>query len=369
MATTSRFSRIVLLWTLALATVWLGERLYQSYWRAAPTEVAAPSAVIVPEGSLSEWEKSNAALFRAAAPSVAYITTASLRFSPFAGANVAQGAGSGFVWDQAGHVVTNYHVIEGANLVYVQLDAGDPIQAQVIGGAQDYDIAVVRLRRTPAGLRALTVGSSKNLQVGQATFAIGNPFGLSRTLTTGIISALERRLPTTGGREVRGVIQTDAAINPGNSGGPLLDSSGRLIGMNTAIYSESGTSAGIGFAIPVDLIQRVVPQVIKNGRAARPGIGIAAADEVIAAKLGVRGVVVLGVARGSPADRAGIRPFDPRSREPGDVIVALNGKAVESLSDLATGLDEVGVGKEVTLTLKRGEEQREVKVAVIDLKE
>jgi 2-alkenal reductase len=354
--------RILVIILLLAGALWLGGRLF------APSPVATePSATVVAQGKLSEWEKSNSELFRAAAPSVAYITTEARRFNPFAGVQVAQGAGSGFVWDGEGHVVTNFHVIQGADTVYVQLDVGDPIPARVIGGAPDYDIAVVRLRDRPRELRPLSLGSSKDLIVGQATFAIGNPFGLTRTLTTGIVSALERHLPTSRGREVRGVIQTDAAINPGNSGGPLLDSSGRLIGVNTAIYSESGNSAGIGFAIPVDLVKRVVPQIIKTGRAPVPGIGIAAADERVAAQLGVKGVVVLGVARGSPAEKAGIRPFVKGSKEPGDVIVAVNGKPAESLSDFAEALDLAGIGNEVTLTVRRGDAKREVKARVIDL--
>jgi len=299
---------------------------------------------------------------------VAYITTEQLRFNPFAGGiDIAQGAGSGFIWDEAGHVVTSYHVIDGATTVYVQLDGGEPIPARVVGGSQDYDIAVVRLSEPPPGLKPIPIGTSSTLQVGQATFAIGNPYGLSRTLTTGIASAVERRLPTARGREVRGVIQTDAAINPGNSGGPLLDSSGRLIGVNTAIISGSGSSAGVGFAIPVDLVNRVVPQIIKHGRAPRPGIGVAAADERIAARLGIHGVIVLGVSFGSPAERAGIRPFNLATGEVGDIIVALDGKPVETLADLAAGLDEAGVGKKVVLSVIRGNAQRDIATRVVDL--
>jgi 2-alkenal reductase len=353
-------TRIVVV-LLVLGALWLGGRLF------APPAPAGPSEQVVAQGKLSDWEKSNAELFRSTAPSVAYITTEARRFNPFAGVQVAQGAGSGFVWDAEGHVVTNFHVIQGADTVYVQLGVGDPIPARVIGGAPDYDIAVVRLRDRPRDLRPLSLGSSKDLTVGQATFAIGNPFGLTRTLTTGIVSALERHLPTSRGREVRGVIQTDAAINPGNSGGPLLDSSGRLIGVNTAIYSESGNSAGIGFAIPVDLVKRVVPQIIKTGRAPRPGIGIAAADERVSAQLGIKGVMILGVARGSPAEKAGIRPFVQGSKDPGDIIVEVNGKPVETLSDFAAHLEQAGIGNEVTMTLRRGDAKREVKARVIDL--
>lgn len=357
-----RFVRIATIWGLLLFTLWLGERFYRNYlWTAAP----APA--VVGEGKLSDWEKSNIELFQATSPSVAYITTEQVRFNPFQGASVAQGAGSGFIWDTRGHVVTNYHVIEGASTVYVQLHAGDPIPARVIGAAPEYDIAVVRLRDSPGQLRALPVGTSKNLHVGQAAYAIGNPFGLSRTLTTGIISALERHLPTAQGREVRGVIQTDAAVNPGNSGGPLIDSSGRLIGVTTAIISESGSSAGIGFAIPVDLVSRVVPQIIKNGRAPRPGLGILAADERIAAQLGARGIVIMDVARGSPAEQAGIRRFDPRSGQVGDIIVAVGGKPTPTVADLAAALDDIGVGKDAKLTVLRGTEQRDVTVRVIDV--
>jgi len=374
----TRIAKVVLLAAVTFVVVWMGARLYRQTVEEEPAP-AAPAAVapappaqeplVVAQGRLSDWEKSVTALFKAAAPSVAYITTEARRFDPLSGVELAQGAGSGFVWDAEGHIVTNFHVIEDADTVYVQLDVGDPIPAKVIGGSPDYDIAVVRLSEVPKGLRPLPVGDSKALQVGQSTFAIGNPFGLSRTLTTGIVSALERRLPTSRGREVRGVIQTDAAINPGNSGGPLLDSSGRLIGVNSAIYSESGTSAGIGFAIPVDLVKRVVPQIIRTGRAPRPGIGIAAADERIASQLGVQGVMVLGVARGSPAQKAGIQPWDLRRRRVGDVIVALDGKPVATLSDFAAMLDDIGVGKEITLTVRRDDKDREVKTRTIDLQD
>jgi 2-alkenal reductase len=349
-------------WALLLLTLWLGERFYRNYvWKADPPHIVNVA------GKLSDWEKSNIDLFLAAAPSVVSITTEQLRVNPVMGAEVAQGAGSGFIWDAAGHVVTNFHVIEGANTVYVQLHAGDPLPARVVGGARQYDLAVVRLSDVPAGLRPLPVGTSKTLHVGQAAYAIGNPFGLQRTLTTGIVSALERRLPTAQGREVRGVIQTDASINPGNSGGPLLDSSGSLIGVNTAILSESGSSAGIGFAIPVDLVSRVVPQIIKSGRAPRPGLGIVAADERVAAQIGIRGVVVLGIARGSPAERAGLRPFRADSSEPGDIIVAVDGKPTATLADLAQSLEDAGIGKDVTLRVRRGNTERETKARVVDL--
>jgi 2-alkenal reductase len=358
----SRTGRLFIIWALLLATLYVGERVYRTY-----TWVEYEPRPILAAGRMSDWERTNIEIFQAAAPSVVSITTEQLRFSPFAGFGVAQGAGSGFIWDAAGHIVTNHHVIAGATNVYVQLDVGKPIPARVVGSAPDYDLAVVRLRDPPRGLRPLPLGTSQDLHVGQATYAIGNPFGLRRTLTTGIVSALERRLPTAGGREVRGVIQTDAAINPGNSGGPLLDGSGRLIGVNTAIITETGAFAGIGFAIPVDLVNRVVPQIIKTGRAPRPGLGISVADAPIAAQLGVSGVLVLDVAPGSPAEAAGLRPFKPGTKEPGDVIVAAAGKPVESVADLAAVLDEVGIGNEVTLRVQRGEMLADVNVRIIDL--
>src|SRR5207237_5433041 len=188
--------------------------------------------------------------------------------------------------------------------------SGQVIKARVTGTAPNYDIAVLQLDSTRALPPPIAIGTSADLKVGQSVFAIGNPFGLDQSLTTGIISALKRRLPTSAGREISDVIQTDAAINPGNSGGPLLDSAGRVIGVNTAILSPSGTSAGIGFAIPVDIVNRVVPDLIKNGRVPTPGIGIVAASEAVSTRLGIEGVIIVRTAPGSPAERAGIRGVD-----------------------------------------------------------
>ncbi len=340
--------------------VWAGEKIYRDYAlsQAAPRTVTA-------RGELSQLEQSTIALFETAAPSVAYIFTESLQQGDMMmRPQVAQGAGSGFVWDNAGHIVTNSHVIAGAQRVQVQLDTGKPIAAKIIGAAPEYDLAVVRLIDPPGTLRPIPVGASKDLRIGQSTFAIGNPFGLSRTLTTGIISALDRTLPTSDMRAIAGAIQTDAAINPGNSGGPLLDSAGRLIGVNTAILSESGSSAGIGLAIPVDLVNRIVPQLIKSGKAARPGIGIAATD---AARLGIAGVAVLGVAPGSPALEAELRPFDQRTGTIGDIIVAVNGKPIGSVAEFAAEIDKVGIGGTAELTVLRGRSEQKVSVKVVDV--
>jgi 2-alkenal reductase len=211
------------------------------------------------------------------------------------------------------------------------------------------------------------MGSSADLKVGQSAFAIGNPFGLDQSLSTGIISALKRRLPTHSGREIANVIQTDAAINPGNSGGPLLDSAGRVIGVTTAIISPSGTNAGIGFAIPVDIVNRVVPQLIRNGRVPTPGIGIVAANEAVATRLGVDGVVVVQTAPGSPAAQAGLRGVDPSSGGIGDVIVEANGKRVRRLSDLTDTIEQVGVGRSVEITVSHDGQVRKLEIQIVDI--
>jgi S1-C subfamily serine protease len=213
----------------------------------------------------------------------------------------------------------------------------------------------------------MSIGNSNDLKVGQSVFAIGNPFGLDQSLTTGIISALKRHLPTSTGREIANVIQTDAAINPGNSGGPLLDSAGRVIGVNTAILSPSGTSAGIGFAIPIDVVNRVVPEIISKGYVPTPGIGIVAANEAVATRAGVEGLVIVRTVPGSPAERAGLHGVDANAGRLGDVIVAVDGKPVRRLPDLTDELERVGVGKKVTLQVKHDGQNRNVDVEVMDI--
>ena len=249
--------------------------------------------------------------------------------------------------------MTNDHVVQGAGELAVRLASGQVLPARVVGTAPNYDLAVIRVDNTRSLPPPVAVGTSNDLKVGQLVFAIGNPFGLDQTLTTGIISALKRRLPTSAGREITNVIQTDAAINPGNSGGPLLDSAGRVIGVNTAILSPSGTSAGIGFAIPIDSVNRVVPELIRRGYVPTPGIGIIAASEAATTRAGVEGVVIFRTVPGSAAERAGLRGIDPGSNRLGDVIVGVNGKPVQRLADLTQELERVGVGQRVALTIKR----------------
>ncbi len=353
--------RILLLPVAALAAV----AAFSPFAQKADAP-AAPRAV-APRGPLLAQEQAIVGLFDATAPSVAYIYTERLERTSFFTAGVSQGAGSGFVWDSAGHVVTNFHVVQGARKVLVQLDAGKPLAAKVVGVAPDYDLAVVKLVEPPAALKPIPVGTSRDLRIGQTVFAIGNPFGLQRTLTTGIVSAIDRHLPTSELREIAGAIQTDAAINPGNSGGPLLDSAGRLVGVNTAIRSPSGGSSGVGFAIPVDLVNRVVPQLIARGKAPQPGIGIAAVDPFVVARAGLSGVVIEGVQRGSPAAEAGLKPLDRKSGTVGDVIVAVNGRPIESLPTFAAEIDRAGIGSSAELTVVREGKERKVRVKVVDL--
>jgi 2-alkenal reductase len=344
--------RIALILALALLAAFVAEPYVARYFYAseAPRTVAA-------RGDLAPAEQATTELFQRASPSVVHVFA-----QPGGGRGLTDpegeggGAqtGTGFVWDEAGHIVTNNHVVQGAQgPIAVRLATGETVPATLVGGAPNYDLAVLRLGRVSKPPPPIAIGTSKDLKVGQSVFAIGNPFGLDQTLTTGIVSALQRRLPTSEGREIADVIQTDAAINPGNSGGPLLDSAGRLIGVNTAIFSPSGASAGIGFAIPVDVVNRVVPQLVANGRMPTPGIGIIAAAEAAAARVGIEGVVVVRVLPGSPAQRAGVRGIDPQTGEIGDVIVGVNGKPVRRLSDLIQALEETGVGQSIQLAVER----------------
>ena len=323
-------------------------------------------------GPLSEAERANIELFERVSPSVVQVAARSAASNPLAEDEGGEGgagaaSGTGFVWDNAGHVVTNNHVVQNGSDVAVRFASGEVAKTELIGVAPNYDLAVLRIKNARRLPPPVALGSSSEIKVGQSAFAIGNPFGLDQSLTSGIISALKRRLPTSSGREITNVIQTDTAINPGNSGGPLLDSAGRLIGVNTAIISPSGSSAGIGFAVPADIVNRVVPELIKNGRVPTPGIGIVAAGEAVTTRMGVEGVIIVRTAPGSPAERAGIRGVDFASGALGDVIVQVDGKPVHRLSDLTDQIEQVGAGKSVRITLKRGSDTRDVDVNVIDI--
>ncbi|MGA7450669.1 MAG: trypsin-like peptidase domain-containing protein [Rhodoplanes sp.] len=345
----------------------LGAMIAQPYIQQRLYSATTPRAV-EPRGDLANWEKTSIEIFNRAAPSVVHVSgQAGGGFSGAEADEQAAQTGTGFIWDAAGHIVTNAHVVQGTSAIAVHLADCEVARAQISGVAPNYDLAVLQLSTVRALPPPIPIGTSADLKVGQAVFAIGNPYGLDQTLTTGVISALKRRLPTSNGREISNVIQTDAAINPGNSGGPLLDSAGRLIGVNTAIYSPSGSNAGIGFAIPVDTVNRVVPELIRGGRVPTPGIGIVSADEPAASRLGVEGVVVARTIPDSPADRAGLRGIDRISGALGDVIVAANGNPVRRLADLTEQLEEKGVGQTIELTIKRDGSTVIVSVVIADI--
>jgi 2-alkenal reductase len=361
-----RFLRIALIVVLALFAAFVAEPYVARFLYTEDTP-----RVVAPRGDLAASEQAAIAIFQRVSPSVVHVFAqpdARRLADPFHGPGErGVQSGTGFVWDEAGHVVTNNHVVEGARPVTIRLSSGDVVSAEVVGTAPNYDLAVLRMGRVRQPPPPVLVGTSADLKVGQATYAIGNPFGLDQTLTTGVISALQRRLPTAEGREIADVIQTDAAINPGNSGGPLLDSAGRLIGVNTAIFSPSGAFAGIGFAIPVDVVNRVVPQLIRQGRMPTPGIGIIAGQEAAAAQLGIEGVVILRTLPGSPAEQAGLRGVDLQSGRLGDVIVEANGRPVRRLADLTRALEDIGVGQPVELTIERDGRRAAVRVDVADI--
>jgi S1-C subfamily serine protease len=337
--------------------------------RSASAAVAAPLPVI-PRADLADMEKSTIALFSARSTAVVNITTIAVRSDPFRlkALEVPRGTGSGFIWDEAGHVITNFHVIDRADGARVTLSDHSVWNAKLVGISPRNDIAVLRIEPKGAPLSHVVLGSSHDLAVGQQVFAIGSPFGLDYTLSTGVISGLGREIEGITGLPIRGAIQTDAAINPGNSGGPLLDSSGRLIGMNTSILSPSGASAGIGFAVPVDTINRVVPQLLKFGRELRPMIGAEFADDAVTRRLGLHGVLLLRVTPGGPSERAGLQPTQQDQRSGritlGDLIVGADGAPVRNSADLYLALETHKQGDKVKLTLERGGTQLQVEVEI-----
>jgi S1-C subfamily serine protease len=315
-------------------------------------------------------EQAHIDLFKKTSPSVVHITSLAQQRDLFS-MNVQQvptGTGTGFVWDDRGHIVTNFHVIQSANGAKVTLADQTTYDATLVGAFPDRDLAVLRIEAPREKLPPLAIGTSRDLQVGQRVYAIGNPFGLDQSLTTGIVSALNREIESFNQRTIRGVIQTDAAINPGNSGGPLLDSAARLIGVNTQIASPSGASAGIGFAIPVDEINRIVPRLIRDGRFVRPTIGIAAAPAGLQQALNLpKGVPLIQVSAGTPAARAGLQAFRRGSKGEivgGDVITAINDEAVSGLDEMLTILERRQPGDSVTLTLWRGGQTRKQSVVL-----
>lgn len=312
-------------------------------------------------------EQETIQVFEQASQSVVFITNTALRrdlwsLNTF---EVPQGSGSGIVWDDNGHIVTNFHVIYGADSIQVILSDQSSFEARIVGVDPDHDLAVLGIDAPPTSLSPITVGTSKTLRVGQKVLAIGNPFGLDHTLTTGIVSALGRTIKSMNDRTIEGVIQTDAAINPGNSGGPLLDSAGRLIGINTQIVSPSGAYAGIGFAVPVDTITRVIPQLIQYGKLMRPGMGISVVPDSIAARWGIEGLIIAHVEPGSPADLAGFRSLQETRLgriHLGDIITKIDNDSVRIFDDFVRILDRHKVGDIVKVEVRRNGKSRTVSV-------
>lgn len=340
---------------LLMQTVAVGFLLSERFNRR---RIWAQAAVrpVTPRGDLAEDEKATIELFQRCSKAVVYITSlASRRISYDLEAETESGSGSGFVWDEQGHIVTNYHVVRESEKLLVTFANQRTVEADLVGTAPHKDLALLRVNVPASDLSPIAVGESSNLQVGQKVFAIGNPFGLDQTLTTGVISGLGREIRSTTERRISDVVQTDTAINPGNSGGPLLDSAGRLIGVTTAIASSTGTNNGVGFAIPIDTVQRVVPQLIRYRRVINPDLGIVPISRALASRAGLEGVLVKSVIQDGPAYNAGIMPFRflDGYLAYGDLIVGINGTPIREVDDMYEKLEEYNVGDSVNVRVIR----------------
>jgi len=328
-----------------------------------------PRQVTPPPPELGVDERATMAVFDKVSRSVVFISNTAIQrdFWSLDIMEVSQGSGSGFVWNKQGHIVTNFHVIYGANSIKVTLGERSEYKAAVIGVDPDHDLAVLQIQAPEEILWPVTVGTSQDLRVGQKVLAIGNPFGLDHTLTTGVVSALGRTIKSLSNRTIEGVIQTDAAINPGNSGGPLLDGTGRVIGVNTQIVSPSGAFAGIGFAVPMDTVNRIVPELIKHGKLIRPGLGVSLVPDAMVMRWGIKGVVIGKVARGGAADKAGLKGARETLNgrvELGDVIVAVGGRSVATVDDLMDVMEDHRVGDQVTVEVVRGNRREKIPITL-----
>lgn len=331
---------------------------------AAKGPVTAPSA-----SALLEDERNTIAVFESAAPSTVFVTQSQLvrPWGSSTSVEVAAGSGSGVVWDRDGHIVTNYHVVRGASSLSVTLHDGSTWPAKLVGKEPRKDLAVLQIEAPSKQLKAIALPpENQALLVGQKVLAIGNPYGLDHTLTTGVVSALGREIQGFGGVSIRDVVQTDASINPGNSGGPLLDSQGRLVGINSQIASASGASAGIGFAVPVDTVRTVVADLIEYGHVQQAGLGVVLVDDRVARRAGIqKGVVLRSVAPGSPAHKAGLVGLQDEGRKPGDILVGIGAVEIVDYDDLYNALDDYKPGDQVQLTVLRDGERREVTLTLI----
>jgi S1-C subfamily serine protease len=365
-----RRESLILRFGFPILCVLVGFAVYR-FWFDRGTASLEPR-LITARGELAQDEKSTIDLFKASGPSVVYITTLQRArdFRNRSGHDIPAGTGSGFLWDNAGHVVTNFHVVQPGTGADVTLSNHETYSATIIGTAPAYDLALLKINTQASKLRPIPIGTSADLQVGQKVFAIGNPFGLDQTLTTGIVSALGRTIQGISGRAIEDVIQTDAAINPGNSGGPLLDSAGRLIGVNTAIFSPTGTSSGIGFAVPVDTINRIIPQLLAEGKVSRPYLGVQVSDPVsqeVLGRRGVPGVLIIGVEADSPADKAGLRGVQQTAEGSfilGDIVQQAAGKPVRRADELFAVLERHKAGDTLRLQILRNGKTIDVDVTL-----
>jgi S1-C subfamily serine protease len=320
---------------------------------------------VAQRGPLLDEEAELIKLYEETLPSVVHINNLSTRVSGFNVQEVPRGSGSGFVWDQDGHIVTNYHVVEGATALEVVFSDQSTYKANNVWVYPDKDIAVVSINAPKSKLKPIPLGTSHDLKVGQKAIVIGNPFGLDGTLTTGVISALNREITSQADRPIQGVIQTSAPINPGNSGGPLLDSAGRLIGITTAILSPSGAFVGIGFAIPSDDVNQIVTQLIASGKVTRPRLGVVMATDQQARQLNIKeGVLLVSVVPDGPAAKAALRGTIVNKRQIGDVIVSLDNTSVKSPAHLQSLLEKYKVGETVTVGIIRDGEHQDVPVTL-----
>ncbi len=362
-----RSIRILLLILITLLALFIFLPIIENIWASMHSEPRSVTA----RGALSLTEKSNIEIFQQSSPSVVYITTLEDTLNLWTRdiTRIPRGTGSGFIWDKQGHIITNYHVLQGASAVRIRLSDHRTFNATLVGASPEHDLAVLRIPMITNMPEPLSIGTSHDLQVGQMTYAIGNPFGLDQTLTTGVVSALNRSLRNNYGSSIEDLIQTDAAINPGNSGGPLLDSAGRLIGINTAMFSLSGTYAGIGFAVPVDTVNRIVPRIIKEGHYQRPKLGITINESLnkeITKDLGISGVAVIEVQPNSAAQRSGLNGVTIKNNTiiSGDVIVAIDQHKVENTKMLLSTLEKYDIGDTVKVKFIRDAQAREVSLTL-----
>lgn len=343
---------------------------YDTSNSAKPAAANGIKRNVDPVTIVTDIELATIKLFEETVPSVCFINTSQMTKRNYWSNSVYEtptGSGSGFIWDKDGSIVTNYHVVKDASNISVTLSDMSTWEAEVIGSEPNKDLAVIRIKAPARILTPIKIGQSDRLKVGQSVFAIGNPFGLDQTLTTGIISALGREIKSITGRPINDVIQTDAAINPGNSGGPLLDSSGRLIGVNTMIYSPSGASAGIGFSIPVDEVNWVVSDIVKYGEIRKPLIGVSLVNSQLTRQAGLEGALILNVVKGGAAEKAGLRETTRNNRgdiEMGDIIVGVNNIAIESNNDLFIALEQFSPGDKISILYNRDGKERAVELVL-----